>query len=66
MFSKHTVTMAHEIQILTKQHEKKLIAKAAREVGIGHSTFCKMVSLKEAKKVLREGEDDEKRQRLKT
>ncbi len=44
--------MKTHIIIELKLEEKKKIKKASTKLSIGHSTFCRMVSLKEANKIL--------------
>lgn len=46
--------METQIQIKINNAEKNIIRKASKKLALGHSTFCRMVSLKEAKKILEE------------
>jgi len=51
--------MKQETQITIKisKEDKDLIRKAAQIVGLGHSTFCRTLALKEALKILKDQEE---------
>ena len=46
--------MKTHIIIELRPEEKKKIKKASKKLSIGHSTFCRMVSLQRAEEVLNE------------
>lgn len=46
--------MVTQLTIKIEESDKEIISKAGNLVGIGHSTFCKMVALREARKLLKE------------
>lgn len=47
------------LQFQLKEEEKEMLKKAGRIIGLPHSTFARMVSLREARKILNEGNKNE-------
>ena len=46
--------MKTHIIIELKPEEKNLIKEVSKKLSIGHSTFCRMIALKEAQKIKEE------------
>jgi uncharacterized protein (DUF1778 family) len=46
--------METQLQIKINHQEKELIKKAGKIIGLGHSTFARMVCLERAREILKE------------
>jgi len=51
--------METQLQIKINSEEKRLIERAGDYLGMGHSTFARMVCLQKAREVLRENSGGE-------